>query len=172
MPYFLSLACLILTIFTSGCGLTPVLEPQDYAKEPQRFFVKVTGKPEESEIRFQLRKNLDIFLPTISKKYDRPLSLDINITTFWGDIALTEQAKVLRSQGQLYAHIVIPNPEPETDHTKPLIDTTVSAITSYTVDDLQEFSILSAESGARSRLIQSLAQDIVHAIQLGLKLGH
>jgi hypothetical protein len=123
-------------------------------------------------------------LPTISKKTDHVLTVKIKLDESYGDIALNANAKVLRSQGQLRAHLVVTD-SMDVAHrqsldaltkkmdqgtvvadSKPWLDTTVESVTSYTVQDVEEFSVMSAESGARERMIKNLARDIVHELQL------
>lgn len=145
----------------TGCGFEPVYKSRTAATRPQSFKLSVTGSTDQAYTTHKLKKELETLLPTISQKVNRLLTVKVAVEESYGNIAYNANAKAQRSQGQLRATVRIFDGE-----LKPLHEVKLDSATSYTVDYLEEFSTISAESGARERLIKNLAQDIAHELSL------
>jgi hypothetical protein len=153
------LACVCI-VFT-GCGFEPVYKTKTAVARPQSFKLTVTGSTGQAYTKHKLKKELETLLPTISQKVDRQLTVKVALEESYGNIAYNASAKAQRSQGQLHAIVHILD-----GGLKPIHEAKLDGSTSYTVDYVEEFSTISAESGARERLIKNLAQDIAHELSL------
>ncbi|MES2253079.1 MAG: hypothetical protein V4482_05300 [Pseudomonadota bacterium] len=153
------LLCVCLAI--SGCGFEPVYKTKNNAERPQAFKLIVTGSNDQAYTTYRLRRELETWLPTIAQKVPRQLTVKIALEEAYGSIAYNAKAKAQRNQGQLRAIIQVLD-----GGLTPLHEAKLDGATSYTVDYVEEFSTISAESGARERLIKNLAQDISHELSL------
>jgi outer membrane lipopolysaccharide assembly protein LptE/RlpB len=149
--------CLGLT----GCGFEPIYKARAIAEHPQAFKLIITGSNDQAYTTYKLRRELETWLPTISQKVPHQLTVKIALEETYGNIAYNANAKTQRSQGQLRATVQVFD-----GNITPLHEAKLDGATSYTVDYLEEFSTISAESGARERLIKNLAQDIAHELSL------
>ena len=149
--------CLALT----GCGFEPVYKARPAAERPQLFKLIVTGSTDQAYTTHKLRKELETLLPTISQKVAHQLTVKITLEEAYGNIAYNANANAQRSQGQLRAVVQVFD-----GGLTPLHEAKLDGATSYTVDYVEEFSTISAECGARERLIKNLAQDIAHELSL------
>ncbi len=154
---YLVLACLLMV----GCGFEPVYQPRTMAKTPQVFKLAISGNNDNAYTSYKLRRELEMWLPTISQKVPHSLKVEIKLEEAYGDIAFSASAKVLRSQGHLTAHVLVFD-----NRSTPIHKATLDVVSSYTVDSSEEFPTMAAESGARERLIRNLAQDITHELSL------
>jgi hypothetical protein len=145
----------------TGCGFEPVYKTRTAAARPQSFKLNVTGSTDQAYTTHKLKKEIETLLPTISQKVDRQLTVKIVLEESYGNIAYNANAKAQRSQGQLRAIVHVLD-----GGLKPIHEAKLDGATSYTVDYVEEFSTISAESGARERLIKNLAQDIAHELSL------
>lgn len=150
-----------LCILFTGCDFEPIYKSKTAAARPQSYKLTVTGSTDQAYTTHKLKKELETLLPTISQKVDRQLTVKITIEESYGNIAYNANAKAQRSQGQLRATLQLFD-----GGLKPLHESKLDSATSYTVDYVEEFSTISAESGARERLIKNLAQDIAHELSL------
>jgi hypothetical protein len=157
---FINLFLIFFFLALSGCGFTPVYAPLEKAENPQKFILHIKGDPSYSV--YKLKRALQTYLPTFKQKVNRPITVKIELSESFGDIALNASAKVLRSQGQMYAKVKVMDSNATSTI---LLDTQLESVTSYTVQYLEEFAIISAESGARERMIKDLAQNIAHELQ-------
>ncbi|MDP4725100.1 MAG: hypothetical protein NWS47_02270 [Alphaproteobacteria bacterium] len=153
------LACTCIAF--TGCGFEPVYKARTAAARPQSFKLSVTGSTDQAYTTHKLKKELETLLPTIPQKVDRQITVKIALEESYGNIAYNANAKAQRSQGQLRASVQLFD-----GSLKALHEAKLDGATSYTVDYVEEFSTISAESGARERLIKNLAQDIAHELSL------
>ncbi len=153
----LVLVCFIVV----GCGFEPIYQIRKAAETPQVFKLAISGSNDNAYTSYKLRRELEMWLPTIVQKVPHSLKLEIKLEESYGDIAFSAAAKVLRSQGHLTAHIEVFD-----NRATPIHKATLDVVSSYTVDSPEEFPTMAAESGARERLIRNLAQDITHELSL------
>jgi outer membrane lipopolysaccharide assembly protein LptE/RlpB len=151
----------IMSFILTSCGFEPAYKAKTAAHQPQSFKLIITGSNDQAYTTYKLRRELETLLPTISQKVEHQLTLKIDLVENRGNIAYNASAKAQRSQEQLAATVQIFD-----GGITPLFETKLDTATSYTVDYVEEFSTLSAESGARERLIKNLAQDIAHELSL------
>ena len=143
----------------SGCGFTPVYQTQKGQSSPQSFRLTVTGANDQAYTSYKVRRELETLLPTIPAFKKNPISIKVTLSEQYGDIAYSSNAQTLRGQGQLRAHVELFDQMLE-----PFYVTDIDTVSSYTIDYPEEFATISAESGARERLIKALARDIAHDI--------
>jgi hypothetical protein len=154
-------AIFLSTLALSGCGFEPIYDIKGGKENPQSFKLNITGSNEQAYTTYKLRREIETLLPTIQQKTPHTLAVKIVVSETYGNIAYNANAKAQRSQGQLNAKISVLD-----QGLTPIHEATLNSITSYTVDFTEEFSNISAEAGARERLIKNLAQDIVHELSL------
>jgi len=152
---------LFVCLVISGCGFEPVYKKKNNADRPQAFKLLVTGSNDQAYTTYKLRRELETWLPTIAQKVPRQLTVKIVLEESYGGIAYNAKAKAQRNQGQLRAVVQVMD-----GGITPLHEAKLDSATSYTVDYVEEFSTISAESGARERLIKNLAKDIAHELSL------
>lgn len=159
--YLNKTALLALTLSLVGCGFAPVYQQKSNAHSPQAFKLNITGLNDQAYTTYKLRREIETLLPTITEKVPRQLTLKILLEESYGNIAYNASAKAQRSQGQLKAILQVFD-----GNLTPIHEARLESSTSYTVDYIEEFSNISAEAGARERLIKNLAQDIGHELAL------
>ncbi|MDP3371470.1 MAG: hypothetical protein Q8S21_01040 [Candidatus Paracaedibacteraceae bacterium] len=159
--YLNKVTFLALSLSLSGCGFEPIYQQKNNVLIPQAFKLNITGSNDQAYTTYKLRRELETLLPTIAQKVSRQLTIKISLEETYGNIAYNANAKAQRSQGQLNAAIQVLDGNLTIIH-----ESKLENATSYTVDYIEEFSNISAEAGARERLIKNLAQDIVHELAL------
>ena len=159
--YLNKIILLCLCLGFTGCGFEPVYKVRTAAERPQSFKLIVTGSNDQAYTTYKLRRELETWLPTIAQKVPRLLTVKIALDEAYGNIAYNANAQAQRSQGQIRATVQVLD-----GGLTPLHEAKLDVATSYTVNYVEEFSTISAESGARERLIKNLAQDIAHELSL------
>lgn len=167
MQNFIKFAiCLLVAMLLSGCGFQPLYQDNGARKgvsNPQQFKINIKGDPANAELHYKMRRELELWLTMVPQKVSHPLHVTLTIESAFGDVALNSKAKVLRSQGHLQVSIqVFDLYAPKNEY--PILNTKLESITSYTVQEVEEFSIMFAEKGANDRMITDLARRISHAL--------
>lgn len=145
-------------ILSVGCGFSPLYKAPTLKDGPQTYTLQIKGPENLAPLYYKLRREMEVLLPTLAKKEDKIVAITIHLGQEFGDIALNERAKIMRSQGRTTAHVAVRwIDENSVEHNKTF---TEESVTSFTAQDVEEFSIMSAEQGAKDRMIIDLAQKI------------
>jgi hypothetical protein len=146
---------LLILFFLGACGFEPLYKSHE-AQNPQSFKLQVTGNNDHAQITFRFKKALEYQLRQITKKIDSPLIIKVNLGLEFGDIGFNQNASILRTQGRGAAQISIQ----ENSVSKPFYENEIDLVSSYTVNESEEFSNLSAQNASRERIIQNLAVQV------------
>ncbi len=141
-----------------GCGFSPLYKAPTQQEGSQEYTVQIKGPETLAPLYYKLRREMEVLMPTLAKKVDQSVALTIHIQQDFGDIALNERAKVMRSQGRTTAQVTVRWVDDQSgEHKKEFVE---ESVTSFTAQDVEEFSIMSAEQGSKDRMIIDLAQKI------------
>ncbi|MBY0281083.1 MAG: hypothetical protein K2W94_02890 [Alphaproteobacteria bacterium] len=162
MSRFLLAVCLI---GITGCGFKPLHQqkgPVNSASLP--FYLKVMGNNDDAYTTYRFKQELLTLLSKLRLPQTQKFEIRINLSEGYGDIGYGADATVLRSQGRVAAAIQMYDSDD-----KPFYENTLDIVSSYTINESEEFSNLNAKNATRDRLIIALAQDVAREISMVLR---
>lgn len=155
---FLLAVCLI---GITGCGFEPLHQQKDASSASLPFFLKVTGNNDDAYTTYRFKQELLPLLSKLTLPTAQKIEIKIQVSENYGDIGYGADASVLRSQGRLAAGIQMYDSDE-----KPFYENVLDMVSSYTINESEEFSNLNAKNAARDRLIIMLAQDVAREISM------
>jgi hypothetical protein len=154
----LLLFCLIAI---AGCGFEPLHQQRNLPNTSLPFSLKVTSSNDDSYTNYRFKQELLTLLSKQSVSSSQKIDIKIHVSEHYGDIGYGANASVLRSQGRLAAFIQIYDSD-----ANPFYENTLDIVSSYTINESEEFSNLNAKNSARDRLILNLARDVAREISM------
>ena len=150
---------LLMGLFLTGCGFQPLYQQPsaESASTTLPFILEVRGNNDEAYGTYKFKQELKILLADVSSSNLRKITVSLNEN--FGDIGYGADASVLRSQGQMTATVCLYNVNHQVIYKNRL-----EVVSSYSTDNAEEFSNLSAKTATRERLIVCLAQDVARDI--------
>jgi hypothetical protein len=158
---FLLAICLV---GITGCGFEPLHQQKDTSNASLPFFLKVTGNNDDAYTTYRFKQELLTLLSKLKLPPTQKIEVRIQVGENYGDIGYGADASVLRSQGRLAVSIQMYNSDE-----KPFYENTLDMVSSYTINESEEFSNLNAKNAARDRLIIILAADVAREISMVIR---
>jgi hypothetical protein len=143
---------LIICLFLSACGFTPMLAHDDKIESGSRLAVASTSKDGSSYTVQMMRQRLKNILSGLN--LDSTYKTYVRLSEESGNLAYATDATATRSMMRMTAQIVI------SCEGRTIYETKCASVTSYSQNSNDEFANQSASEGARERLIESLSIDI------------
>lgn len=158
---FLLAICLV---GITGCGFEPLHKKSDTSYASLPFFLKITGNNDDAYTTYRFKQELLTLLTKLKLPSTEKVEIRIQVGEGYGDIGYGADASVLRSQGRLAANIQMYGA-----NEKPFYENTLDMVSSYTINESEEFSNLNAKNAARDRLIITLAKDVAREISMVIR---
>jgi|GEM_PF-1549087 len=158
--FFLSICVLALT----GCGFQPLHQDRSGPTKPIPFSLKITGTNEDAYTTYRFKQELQPLLSGLTLPKGQKIEIKIQLGESYGDIGYGADASVMRSQGRITATV-----EMFSSSKDPFYVNTLDVVSSYTINESEEFSNMNAKGAARERLIVVLAQDVAREISLVIR---
>ncbi|MHA1558766.1 MAG: hypothetical protein ACTSXG_03055 [Alphaproteobacteria bacterium] len=151
---------IISALILSSCTFEPIYKAQGNL---DWLNLKIKNSNDMGYAAHRLRTALTPLLKTIKMPQNKKITVELDIKEIFDYIGYASDVTVVRSQGHFIVDLDILQ-NYNSIHKKKL-----TAITSYTIDENEEFTNLSAQNAARERLIQQIALDISREIAFVLK---
>jgi hypothetical protein len=158
---FLLAVCLI---GITGCGFEPLHQQREVSHASLPFYLKVTGNNDDAYTTYRFKQELLTLLSKLRLPQTQKIEIRIQVGENYGDIGYGVDASVLRSQGRLAAAVQMYD-----SNEKPFYENTLDIVSSYTINESEEFSNLNAKNAARDRLIIALAGDVAREISMVIR---
>lgn len=148
----------------TGCGFEPLHQQKGPSSTSLPFLLKITGNNDDAYTTYRFKQELLTHLSKLTLTTPQKIEIRIQVGEGYGDIGYGADASVLRSQARLAAAIQMYDAEE-----KPFYENTLDLVSSYTINESEEFSNLNAKNAARDRLIINLAQDVAREISMVIR---
>ncbi len=148
----------------TGCGFEPVYQAKSDQPHSLPFSLQVTGDNETAYSTYKFKQEMNTLLSTFTPPSEEKLKIKVHLTEAFGDIGYGSDASILRSQGRMVATLGIYSSKATLLH-----ENTLDTVSSYTVNNAEEFTNLSAKNAARERLIISLASEVSREISFVIR---
>ncbi len=146
------------------CGFDPVYQPKSSQQLAIPFSLQVTGDNDTAYSTYKFKQEMNSLLSTLTPPPGEKLKIKIHLTESFGDIGYGSDASILRSQGRMIAILEI-----YSSHATPLYKNTIDMVSSYTINNSEEFTNLNAKNAARERIIISLASEVSREISFVIR---
>ncbi len=143
----------------SGCGFEPVYRVKSDQQKSLPFSLQVTGNNETAYSTYKFKQEITSLLSTLSPPPGEKLKIKIHLNESFGDIGYGSDASILRSQGRIVATLEI-----YSNAATPLYKNTIDTVSSYTVNNAEEFTNLNSKNAARERILINLASEVSREI--------
>jgi len=158
--------CLNIAILATvtGCGMTPMLKsPDDTAAQVDytKSKVKVNVVGIEGYLNHKFHQELMHHLSLT--RIEKPLTVDVTITQTYPYISFGADAVATRSQNILVASYEISHGG------KKLKKGKVDSVSSYNVDQNDEFSTLTSRMGSDDKVLTALAEEVAREVYLAIQ---
>lgn len=166
-PSSFSMSLVVVALGISGCGFEPLHQhhtPDNSSSQHLPFTLQIMGSNEDAYSTYKLKQELMPLLQKVAFPSDKKLRIKVNLSETYGDIGFGADASVLRSQGRMAASLAIYDQSIE-----PIYTANLDAVSSYTINESEEFSNLNAKNAVKERLIINLANDLAREIALAVR---
>lgn len=152
-------------ITLAGCtGFDPLYKPKTEQQRSLPFALQVSGDNENAYSTYKFKQELTSALSSLSSPPGEKLKIKVLLSEAFGDIGYGSKASILRSQGRMIATVEIYR-----NGITPIYKNSVDTVSSYTINNSEEFSNLNAKNATRERIMINLANEVAREISLVIR---
>lgn len=155
---------MVMLFSLTGCGFDPIYRAKSDQPQSLPFSLQVTGNNDTAYSTYKFKQEMNSLLSTLAPPPGGKLKVKIHLTEAFGDIGYGTDASILRSQGRMVATLTI-----HSNNGILLHENTLDTVSSYTINNAEEFTNLNARNAARERIIISLANEVSREISFVIR---